>query len=263
MTAAKSGPSNRTPIFCVEYFDKFQNLHSCFTCTNHVYCEVRGRCRRSCAKNRPTDCCTHLHIHTKMFALRRTLATGVRQVAARRTFSSALVLRNENKQVEALQKEFEQVKGFDDLLPAGAPEGTVPTEANQATGLERFEYLAKVAGVEPFDMAPLDASRLGTMKDPIMVPSLEPMRYAFLLLGALVTPLTLTRLCGCGFTRMDLTPAASSVVPFTSLTTPVTQMLTPTTTKFDTSEWGRMLRFRSLLISRGAIAGPERCAVIF
>ncbi|ODQ50235.1 cytochrome c oxidase subunit 4, mitochondrial [Saitoella complicata NRRL Y-17804] len=111
-----------------------------------------------------------------MFALRRTLATGVRQVAARRTFSSALVLRNENKQVEALQKEFEQVKGFDDLLPAGAPEGTVPTEANQATGLERFEYLAKVAGVEPFDMAPLDASRLGTMKDPIMVPSLEPMR---------------------------------------------------------------------------------------
>lgn len=41
--------------------------------------------------------------------------------------------------------------------------GTVPTDLEQATGLERFEILGKMQGVDVFDMKPLDASRLGTV----------------------------------------------------------------------------------------------------
>lgn len=43
---------------------------------------------------------------------------------------------------------------------------------NQSTGLERFELLAKLDGVDVFDMKPLKVERLGTMKEPISVYSL-------------------------------------------------------------------------------------------
>jgi hypothetical protein len=42
--------------------------------------------------------------------------------------------------------------------------GTVPTDAEQATGLERLEVLGKMQGIDIFDMRPLDASRLGTLQ---------------------------------------------------------------------------------------------------
>ena len=51
---------------------------------------------------------------------------------------------------------------MDDLLPPGAQPGTVPTDVEQATGLERLEILGKMQGIDIFDMRPLDASRLGT-----------------------------------------------------------------------------------------------------
>ena len=51
---------------------------------------------------------------------------------------------------------------MNDLLPEGAKPGTVPTDAEQATGLERLEILGKMQGIDIFDMRPLDASRLGT-----------------------------------------------------------------------------------------------------
>jgi cytochrome c oxidase subunit 5b len=38
----------------------------------------------------------------------------------------------------------------------------VPTDLEQATGLERLEILGKMQGIDIFDMKPLDASRLGT-----------------------------------------------------------------------------------------------------
>ena len=53
------------------------------------------------------------------------------------------------------------VKSESDLLPPGAEPGTVPTDLEQATGLERLEILGKMEGVDIFDMKPLDASRLG------------------------------------------------------------------------------------------------------
>jgi len=54
-----------------------------------------------------------------------------------------------------------EVKTEDDLIGPGAAPGTVPTDVEQATGLERLEILGKMEGVDVFDMRPLDASRLG------------------------------------------------------------------------------------------------------
>ncbi|KAI4137899.1 MAG: hypothetical protein L6R39_007056, partial [Caloplaca ligustica] len=53
-----------------------------------------------------------------------------------------------------------EVKSPQDLLPPGAAPGTIPTDLEQATGLERFEILGKMQGIDVFDMKPLDASRL-------------------------------------------------------------------------------------------------------
>ena len=54
-----------------------------------------------------------------------------------------------------------EVKTEEDLLPPGAQPGTVPSDLDQATGLERLEILGKMQGIDVFDMKPLDASRLG------------------------------------------------------------------------------------------------------
>lgn len=54
-----------------------------------------------------------------------------------------------------------EVKSFEDLLPPGAEPGTVPTDLEQATGLERLEILGKMQGIDIFDMKPLDSSRRG------------------------------------------------------------------------------------------------------
>lgn len=54
-----------------------------------------------------------------------------------------------------------EVKTADDLFGPGAKEGTIPTDLEQSTGLERLEVLGKMEGVDIFDMRPLDASRQG------------------------------------------------------------------------------------------------------
>ncbi|RMZ85745.1 hypothetical protein DV737_g416, partial [Chaetothyriales sp. CBS 132003] len=66
---------------------------------------------------------------------------------------------------------FDEVKSEQDLLPPGAAAGTVPTDLEQATGLERLEILGKMRGIDIFDMKPLPSDRLGTFSDPIVVKS--------------------------------------------------------------------------------------------
>ncbi len=66
---------------------------------------------------------------------------------------------------------------MEDLLPPGAQPGTVPTDLEQATGLERLEILGKMQGVDIFDMRPLDASRRSTLEDPIVVRSMGEEQY--------------------------------------------------------------------------------------
>jgi cytochrome c oxidase subunit 5b len=57
------------------------------------------------------------------------------------------------------------------LVGQGAPPGTVPTDENQSTGLERLQILGHHEGIDVFDMAPLEMVRLGTMEDPIAIRS--------------------------------------------------------------------------------------------
>lgn len=59
----------------------------------------------------------------------------------------------------------------------GAAPGEVPTDLQQATGLERQELLAKLEGRELFDMEPLKMTHLGTIKNPIVVKSHDPIRF--------------------------------------------------------------------------------------
>lgn len=70
------------------------------------------------------------------------------------------------------------VKTIDDLVGPGAQPGTVPTDLEQSTGVERLEILGKMEGVDIFDMKPLDASRKGTLKEPILVRSAGEEQYA-------------------------------------------------------------------------------------
>ncbi|KAL1591214.1 hypothetical protein WHR41_00508 [Cladosporium halotolerans] len=74
-------------------------------------------------------------------------------------------------------KPFEEITSEHDLMPEGGKPGTIPTDLEQATGLERLEILGKMQGVDIFDMTPLDASRKGTLEDPIVVKSFGDEQY--------------------------------------------------------------------------------------
>jgi hypothetical protein len=69
-----------------------------------------------------------------------------------------------------------EIKTEEDLLPPGAPVGTVPTDLDQSTGLERLEILGKMAGVDVFDMKPLDASRRGERLRPRLTGRFQALR---------------------------------------------------------------------------------------
>lgn len=55
------------------------------------------------------------------------------------------------------------------LFGEGAKPGTVPTDIEQATGLERLQLLGELEGISVFDDQPLESSRLGTKADPVKV----------------------------------------------------------------------------------------------
>ncbi|KAF9474238.1 COX5B-domain-containing protein [Pholiota conissans] len=59
------------------------------------------------------------------------------------------------------------------LYGTGAKAGTVPTDIEQATGLERLQLLGELEGINVFDDSPLDSSRIGTKANPVLVPSFE------------------------------------------------------------------------------------------
>jgi len=60
-----------------------------------------------------------------------------------------------------------EIRTPEDLLGPGAKPGTVPTDLEQSTGLERLEILGKMEGIDIFDMRPLDASRKGASDPPL------------------------------------------------------------------------------------------------
>ncbi|KAF2723523.1 COX5B-domain-containing protein [Polychaeton citri CBS 116435] len=107
-------------------------------------------------------------------------AVAVRPVMAARSFATTLRRCEDLKQPTERVTEvtpLSEIKSEHDLLPPGAPPGTVPTDLEQATGLERLEILGKMQGVDIFDMRPLDASRKGTVDNPIKVKSFGDEQY--------------------------------------------------------------------------------------
>lgn len=63
------------------------------------------------------------------------------------------------------------------LIGPGATPGTIPTDMDQATGLERYEILGKREGIDVFDMEKPIKEGAGTMADPFMVPTYIGYRY--------------------------------------------------------------------------------------
>ncbi|KAK8440809.1 hypothetical protein B9J08_02102 [Candidozyma auris] len=63
------------------------------------------------------------------------------------------------------------------LIGPGAKPGTIPTDLDQATGLERYEILGKREGIDVFDMEKPIKEGKGTMEDPYLVPTYIGYRY--------------------------------------------------------------------------------------
>jgi len=114
-----------------------------------------------------------MFLQRSAFALRRAAVNPV----VKRTFTSSIV-RYDAKADDKLIKPLSEIKTESDLLPPGAAPGTVPTDLEQATGLERLEILGKMEGVDIFDMKPLDSSRKGSLDNPIVVRSFGEEQYA-------------------------------------------------------------------------------------
>ncbi|KAJ5846575.1 hypothetical protein N7534_010244 [Penicillium rubens] len=126
-------------------------------------------------------------ITSRTMFLQRTASALARRSPARaftlaqRPFSSSVIRSNEKKwapKQEGKILTFDEIKGEDDLFAPGAKPGTIPTDLDQATGLERLELIGKMQGIDIFDMRPLDASRKGTLQDPIIVNGAGDEQYA-------------------------------------------------------------------------------------
>ncbi|KPI41005.1 Cytochrome c oxidase subunit 4, mitochondrial [Cyphellophora attinorum] len=107
------------------------------------------------------------------FALARR---GPLRVPIRRTFATSSLRKASKYELKPSDNPgklipFDEVKKESDLLGPGAPPGTIPTDLEQATGLERLEILGKMQGIDIFDMRPLPSDRVGTFEDPIVVNS--------------------------------------------------------------------------------------------
>jgi cytochrome c oxidase subunit 5b len=94
-----------------------------------------------------------------------------------RLFSTSNILRNSAPKPFKTAENLAEVETKYDLIGKGAQPGEVPTDLQQATGLERFELLGKLEGVEVFETEPLDASKIGTMADPVLIDSYDDYRY--------------------------------------------------------------------------------------
>ncbi|KAJ5163271.1 uncharacterized protein N7500_005101 [Penicillium coprophilum] len=128
-----------------------------------------------------------LPINSRTMFLQRTASALARRSPARaftlaqRPFSSSIIRSNEKKWTPKQDGKiltFEEIKVEDDLVAPGAKPGTIPTDVEQATGLERLELIGKMQGIDIFDMRPLDASRKGTLEDPIIVNGAGDEQYA-------------------------------------------------------------------------------------
>mgnify|MGYP001598731644 CR=1 FL=1 len=70
------------------------------------------------------------------------------------------------------------------IFGAGGKPGEVPTDLDQATGIERFELLYKLKGEEAFSTQPLEVLQMGTLTAPVEVFSLVSLTILVTVLGS-------------------------------------------------------------------------------
>lgn len=92
--------------------------------------------------------------------------------------TSAARLQQQTKVDAKTAQNLGEITGPDSsLIGPGAKAGTIPTDMDQATGLERFEILGKREGVDVWDIENPITEGKGTMKDPYLVPTYMGYRF--------------------------------------------------------------------------------------
>ncbi|KAI8825627.1 cytochrome c oxidase subunit VB-domain-containing protein [Fimicolochytrium jonesii] len=107
-----------------------------------------------------------------MSPLIRAVARSSRPLAVvtrTRAFSAAVVTRQATPTTQSTHE---------DSLVGFREEGQIPTNHELMTGNERYEYLARLAGKEPWEeMQPIYLTARGTTANPIVIKGADPERY--------------------------------------------------------------------------------------
>lgn len=115
-----------------------------------------------------------------MFRLSLRAARPVIPRATFRPFSASTLRASGHKEAPTefkVSETLEEATGPDALFGPGGKPNEIPTDYEQATGLNRLEYLAKVDGIDLFDDTPLIQTRKGTPDDPVIIDSYDRYRY--------------------------------------------------------------------------------------
>ena len=111
------------------------------------------------------------------------------------------------------RRTFAEINTEEDLIPPGAKPGTVPTDVDHATGIERLELIGKMQGIDIFDMRPLDASRKGMFRPRFLIRVVYIQVNGLLIGGEFLQELSRTPLLS-----MVLVTSSTLVAPVTLLT---------------------------------------------
>ncbi|KAI5283238.1 Cytochrome c oxidase subunit 4 [Ascosphaera aggregata] len=109
-----------------------------------------------------------------MFAQRAVSVLARRTPVSRaaltaRTFSSSITRYNTDKwavkpdEPQGKIARLKDLKTPDDLYGPGVKPGEIPTDLDQATGVDRYELLHQMEGLDAWDMTPLESSRKGIL----------------------------------------------------------------------------------------------------
>lgn len=106
------------------------------------------------------------------------LSRTLRLAKQTRFLSSGRILREQTPTPTKTATKLSEVTGPNEsLIGPGAKPGTIPTQLDQATGLERFELLGKQEGIDVFDTENPIFEGSGTPTDPYLVPTYVGYRY--------------------------------------------------------------------------------------
>ncbi|KAJ3303443.1 Cytochrome c oxidase subunit 4 [Kappamyces sp. JEL0829] len=98
------------------------------------------------------------------------------RLASKRLLSTTALLRGSSSSAPAAASGAKPV--LSDAIPGFREPGTIATDYEVAAGLERYELLKKLRGEDPWeDLHPIHITKLGTVKEPIVVRGIDDERY--------------------------------------------------------------------------------------